>query len=240
MSTQSVTSATPIHFQDLGMMSYGIAWDLQEALFSKSVQQKIENRNLDEAKRILPENHLLLCEHHPVITLGKNANPNNLLISAGNAQGVEIFHINRGGDVTFHGPGQLVGYPIIDLDQFYTDIGRYLRELEEVIIRTIGEFGIQGSRLPGATGVWLDPDNPLKARKICAMGIRCSRWVTMHGFALNVNTDLTYFNLIVPCGITDKAVTSIQQELGREISMDEVKAHFCHHFEQVFNSYLQL
>jgi lipoyl(octanoyl) transferase len=238
----SVTrSKTPIdiHYQDLGMISYGKAWDLQESLFGNSVHQKIANRNLEAGSGQLPLHHLLLCEHHPVITLGKNANPNNLLVTAGNAQGVEIFHINRGGDVTFHGPGQLVGYPILDLDQYYTDIGRYLRELEEVIIRTIGEYGIIGDRLPGATGVWIDPAEPSKARKICAMGIRCSRWVTMHGFALNVNTDLSYFNMIVPCGITDKAVTSIQKELGKEVSMEEVKEHFCRHFEQVFNSTLR-
>lgn len=220
---------------DAGEISYAQAWERQEAIFARTVQIKIDNRLKPDSAQENTEHHLILCEHPPVVTLGKNADVANLLIPESGTDKVEVFHTNRGGDVTFHGPGQLVGYPILDLDKYYTDIGRYLRDLEETIIRTIGEYGLKGDRLPGATGVWLDPDDPLRARKICAMGIRCSRWVTMHGFALNVNTDLMYFNLIVPCGISDKAVTSIQKELGREVDMEELKRHFLSHFAEVFH-----
>lgn len=229
-----LTGTRTVSFRDLGHMAYGEAWDLQERVFGDTVQRKISNRTLEPSARQDTVDQLFLVEHPPVITLGKNADSRNLLITAGEKQGVEVFYINRGGDVTFHGPGQLVGYPILDLDHYYTDIGRYLRDLEEVIIRTIGEYGLQGDRLPGATGVWLEPDNPFRARKICAMGIRCSRWVTMHGFALNVNTDLRFFELIVPCGITDKGVTSIEKELRQTIPMEEVKGHFLRHFSDVF------
>jgi len=229
-----------VSYADLGRIQYAKAWSLQEDLFNETVQRKISNRNLSEADQQPTSHHLLLCEHNPVVTLGKNADLKNLLIPEQGTDNVEVFHTNRGGDVTFHGPGQLVGYPILDLDEYYTDISRYLRNLEETIIRTIAEYGIIGDRLPGATGVWLDPNDPLRARKICAMGIRCSRWVTMHGFALNVNTDLMFFNLIVPCGITDKAVTSMEKEVGEPLNFEEVKAHYLHHFSEVFNCKLEI
>ena len=184
--------------------------------------------------------HLLLLEHPPVYTLGKSGHMENVLLSNEQLEGkqIEFFHTNRGGDITFHGPGQLVGYPVLDLERFYTDIGRYLRNLEEVIIRTIAEFGLKGDRSPGETGVWLDPHLKGKERKICAMGVKCSRWITMHGFALNVNTDLGYFEHIIPCGIRDKHVTSISRELGHDVSMDEVKTILKKHFSEVFASRL--
>lgn len=224
-----------VKFRDLGTMEFEYAWKLQTRIFDAIVQNKLKSRMslLD----VQPENQhqLLFVEHKPVITLGKNADEKNLLLSKEflEEKGVQLFHINRGGDITYHGPGQIVGYPILDLDNFFTDLGKYLRSIEEVIIRTLAEYGITGDRLPGATGVWLDVDKPT-ARKICAIGIRCSRWVTMHGFAFNVNTDLNYFNYIIPCGISDKAVTSLQKELGREMDMEEVKKKLKKHFEKVF------
>jgi lipoyl(octanoyl) transferase len=187
---------------------------------------------------LLPTKHyLLFVEHPPVYTLGKSGKIEHVLINEEQRQqqGIEFFHTNRGGDITFHGPQQIVGYPIFDLEKFYTDIGRYLRELEEVIILTLEDYGIIAGRSPGETGVWIDATIKGKERKICAMGVRCSRWVTMHGFALNVNTDLNYFNHIIPCGIADKKVTSIKQELGMEVDIDEVKTKLKKNFSRVFN-----
>jgi lipoyl(octanoyl) transferase len=178
-----------------------------------------------------------LVEHDPVFTLGKSGKAGNLLLSEDEmrAKNIAFYKTNRGGDITFHGPGQLVGYPILDLEKFYTDIGRYLRDLEEVIIRTIAEYGLKGERSPGETGVWLEPQTTGRERKICAMGVRCSRWITMHGFALNVNTDLGYFDYIIPCGIRNKQVTSLQMELKRVVPMQEVKQKLVRHFQDVFN-----
>lgn len=182
--------------------------------------------------------YLLFTEHPPVYTLGKSGNKNNVLMSDEElaANNISFFHINRGGDITFHGPGQIVGYPILDLEKFYTDIGRYLRNLEEVIILTLEEYGLKGDRSKGETGVWLDPNIPGMERKICAIGVRCSRWVTMHGFAFNVNTDLSYFNNIIPCGITNKQVTSLSKELGRELDISEVKEKVKRNFERIFEA----
>lgn len=183
------------------------------------------------------QHHLLLVEHPPVYTLGKSGHIENILISEAEmaAQDIDYFKINRGGDITFHGPQQLVGYPILDLEKMYTDIGRYLRNLEEVIIKTIAHYGLKGERSAGETGVWLDPDKPGHERKICAMGVRCSRWITMHGWALNVNTDLTYFDNIIPCGIVGKQVTSIAKELGHAIDFEESKQVLLNKFAEVFD-----
>jgi len=183
-------------------------------------------------------NHLLFVEHNPVYTLGKSGDISHVLIDEKEREkkGIEFFKINRGGDITFHGPGQLVGYPILDLDNFKTDLGWYLRSLEEVIILTLAEYGLKGDRSPGETGVWIDPDIKGKERKICAMGIRCSRWITMHGFAFNINTDLNYFNYIIPCGIQNKQVTSLQKELSAKIPMEEVKQKVKENFARVFDA----
>ena len=182
------------------------------------------------------QHFLLLCEHPPVYTLGKSGNMTNILISEAEMeqQGIEFFKTNRGGDITFHGPGQIVGYPILDLEKFYTDIGRYLRELEKVIIDTLAFYGIKGERSKGETGVWIEPAIPGRERKICAMGVRCSRWITMHGLALNVNTELNYFENIIPCGIVNKQVTSIAKELQTTVDINEVKATLLQNFEAVF------
>ena len=184
--------------------------------------------------------YLLFVEHPPVYTLGKSGHMENVLIGDEQmeARGVQFFRSNRGGDITFHGPGQLVGYPILDLEKFYTDIGRYLRNLEEVSIRVLADYDIRGDRSPGETGVWIGPDEKGKARKICAIGVRCSRWVTMHGFAFNVTTDLSYFGDIIPCGISDKEATSLEKELGYPVGLEEVKAKWKHHFEIVFDAQL--
>ena len=219
-----------IILQDLGRRPYKQTWDYQEELLQQKIKAKQENLNQPD--------YLLFVEHNPVYTLGKNGKEKNLLINDQMlaARGIEYFHINRGGDITFHGPEQLVGYPVLDLDNYKTDLGWYLRSLEEVIILTIGEYGLKGERSKGETGVWLDAATKGKERKICAMGIRCSRWITMHGFALNVNVDLNYFNFITPCGIQDKQVTSIQKELGYAVDMNEVKAKLVKNFEQVFDA----
>lgn len=216
--------------QDLGVRSYKQVWDYQENL----LQQKIKAKQ----NGILKNDYLLFVEHNPVFTLGKNGKEKNLLVNEIflSQKGIEYFHINRGGDITFHGPEQLVGYPILDLDNYKTDLGWYLRSLEEVIILTIKEYGMQGERTKGETGVWLDASIKGRERKICAMGIRCSRWVTMHGFALNVNVDLNYFNFITPCGIADKKVTSIEKEIGNKVSMNEVKQKLLKNFELVFDA----
>lgn len=225
-------------FKDLGKLDYKTAWDLQESLLQQGVAVKQSRGSAQggAAENAVVQNFLLFVEHPPVYTLGKSGKMEHVLISDEDrdAKGIEFFKINRGGDITFHGPEQIVGYPIIDLEQFYTDIGRYLRELEEVIIRTLADYGIEAGRSPGETGVWIEPGVPGKERKICAMGVRCSRWITMHGFAFNINTDLNYFNYIVPCGIANKAVTSLQQELGRAVRLEDVKEKLKHHFAEVF------
>ena len=223
--------------KDLGLQpSYQQVWNYQEELLSQNTGIKSQFFNQPVMERPTMH-HLLFTEHKPVYTLGKSAHLENVLISEADmaAQDIEYFKINRGGDVTFHGPGQLVGYPILDLEKFYTDIGKYLRNLEEVIIQTIAHYGIKGGRSAGETGVWIDADMPGRERKICAMGVRCSRWVTMHGWALNVNTDLGYFGQIIPCGIQNKAVTSIKQEIGRDADMEEVKKVLATAFERVFD-----
>jgi lipoyl(octanoyl) transferase len=215
-----------VHFRDLGRIDYASAWELQAKLFQATIDRKMANRALPEHEQVPTEDHLLFCEHPHVYTLGKSGKQSHLLLNEQGLRekGVQFFPIDRGGDITYHGPGQIVGYPIFDLDNHFTDIHRYLRTLEEAIIGTLEAYGIKAGRIEGLTGVWLDWHEPLKARKICAFGIRASRWVTMHGFAFNVNTDLGYFQNIVPCGITDKGVTSLAKELGREVDITEVKA----------------
>lgn len=228
-----------ILFQDLGKVAYDVAWDYQESQLQSNLRIKAARFNSTEGEGLTDEvttDHLLFCEHPHVYTLGKSGHMENLLLNDRRMQelNVSFFKTNRGGDITYHGPGQIVGYPILDLEYYETDLGKYMRNLEEVIIRTIAHYGIEGGRLQGATGVWLDADVAGKARKICAMGVRCSRWVTMHGFALNVNTDLNYFGYIVPCGITDKSVTSIEKEAGRKIDEQEVKEILKKEFGSVF------
>ncbi|MBP6215425.1 MAG: lipoyl(octanoyl) transferase LipB [Chitinophagaceae bacterium] len=224
-----------IIFQDLGKMPYQAAWDYQEKLLQENVKKKST-----VGGQQLTVNHLLFVEHPPVYTLGKSGNMDNVLMSDDELQAnnIEFFHTNRGGDITFHGPEQIVGYPILDLEKFYTDIGKYLRNIEEVIILTMAEYGIKGDRSSGETGVWIEPGVPGKERKICAIGVRCSRWITMHGFAFNVNTDLSYFNNIIPCGIVNKQVTSMQKELGHSLDMQEVKDKVKSNFERVFEAEL--
>ncbi len=210
----------------------------QLAIDNDQVELKKHHQELPTPDSRLPTKHyLLFVEHPPVYTLGKSGKMEHVLINEQQLEqnGIEFYHTNRGGDITFHGPQQIVGYPILDLEKFYTDIGRYLRELEEVIILTLAEYGIAGGRSQGETGVWIDSALKGKERKICAMGVRCSRWITMHGFALNVNTDLNYFNHIIPCGIQNKKVTSIKEELGREVDMQEVKERLKLNFERVFD-----
>lgn len=233
-------SKKTVRFKDLGFIDYQKCWDYQEKLFEKTVSLKMSNRKLPAGERpAATQNHLLFCEHPHVYTLGKSGSIDNLLLDEDGLKKAKAtyYKINRGGDITYHGPGQLVGYPILDLEQFFTDIHKYLRLLEEAVILTLAEYGIKGERYPGYTGVWIEPDQP-QARKICAMGVRCSRWVTMHGFAFNINSDLNYFQNIIPCGIDDKDVTSMQRELGREISMTEVaeklKKHIADLFEMEF------
>ncbi|GGG77688.1 octanoyltransferase [Parapedobacter pyrenivorans] len=220
-------------FEDWGLMDYQVAWDRQEALFAQVVAQKSANRL---AGTLSPTtNYLIFTEHPHVYTLGKSGKPENLLLDEqGLKEKQASFHkINRGGDITYHGPGQLVGYPILDLDNFFTDIHLYLRTLEEAVIRTLADYGIAAGRYPGYTGVWLDADND-RARKICALGVRASRWVTMHGFAFNVNADLDYFGNIVPCGIDDKDVTSMQRELGALQDINAVKGRLKNHIAELF------
>ena len=223
-------------FIDLGLITYREAWDLQETLLEGIAKTKIENRSKATDCQLPTANWLLFCEHPHVYTLGKSGKETHLLINDEQLKknDAEYFHINRGGDVTYHGPGQLVGYPILDLENFFTDIHKYLRYLEEAIILTLKEYGIEAGRIAGLTGVWLDTEDKIRARKIAAFGVRCSRWITMHGFAFNVNTDLTYFNNIVPCGIQDKAVTSLEKELGRKVEMNEVKEKVKKHLAELF------
>ena len=220
---------------DWGSLSYEEAWQRQEDYFSKIIDRKRENRKL---QRPFPtNNYLFLVIHPPVFTIGKSGKMEHLLLREKQLEtkGISFFKTNRGGDITFHGPGQIVGYPLLDLDNFFTDIHRYLRCLEEVIIKTLADFGIVGARSDGETGVWLDLNTPF-ARKICAMGVRASRWVTMHGFAFNVNTDLSYFDYIVPCGIQGKGVTSLAQELKKQVDEQEVKDGLLKHFTEVFEA----
>ncbi len=224
-----------ITYRDLGTIDYKACWDYQEALFGESVQRKINRRNGEQVP--LPENHLLFLEHPPVFTLGKSGDEKHLLRAPESLakEGFSYYKINRGGDITYHGPGQLVGYPIFDLDQFFTDIHRYLRTLEEAIILMLAEYRITASRIEGLTGVWIDAAGDFP-RKIAALGVKCSRWVTMHGFALNVNTQLEHFDLIVPCGIDDKAVTSMKRELGGEVDLDAVKQRLRTHIANLFDA----
>lgn len=222
-----------VKYIDWGLTDYKEAWDKQEAIFNETVALKTKNRTENTA--LETPNYLIFNEHPHVYTLGKSGKPENLLL---NEQGLKdkeatYYKINRGGDITYHGPGQIVGYPILDLDNFFTDIHLYLRTLEEAIILTLADYGIESGRYEGFTGVWLDADND-KARKICAMGVRCSRWVTMHGFAFNVNANLDYFKNIVPCGIDDKDVTSMQRELGYVLNMEEVKQKLKEHIANLF------
>jgi lipoyl(octanoyl) transferase len=228
---------TKVFFEDLGKKDYKETWDYQESIFKGTVDTKIANRKKPEDERVETKNHLLFVEHPHVYTLGKSGKEEHLLINQKMLEnkGATFYKINRGGDITYHGPGQIVGYPIFDLDYFFTDIHKYLRFLEEAIILTLNHYNIIGGRIDGLTGVWLDIDDPIKARKIAALGVKCSRWVTMHGFAFNVNTDLSYFNNIVPCGITDKAVTSMQNELGMEVNIDEVKMVLRNNIQALFN-----
>ena len=224
-------------FQDWGLLDYKIAWEKQEMIFSETVNAKVANRTNNSHNPI--PNHLILVEHPHVYTLGKSGNVGHLLLDENGmiAKHASFYKINRGGDITYHGPGQIVGYPILDLDNFFTDIHLYLRTLEQAVIDTLAEYNIQSGRLPGYTGVWLDAENK-KARKICALGVRCSRWVTMHGFAFNVNTDLDYFNNIVPCGIDDKAVTSMKKELKKEVDMQQVKEVLVNNIVRLFGMHL--
>jgi lipoyl(octanoyl) transferase len=241
-----------VTYKDLGLIEYKAAWDLQEKLLKENVDIKSSNKLLisieqdDDGRpttddQQITTHYLILCEHPPVYTLGKSGHIENLLLQDEEieSRGIQFFKTNRGGDITFHGPQQIVGYPILDLERFYTDIGRYLRELEEIIIRTLAIYNIKGERSNGETGVWIDVGIPGKERKICAMGVRCSRWITMHGFALNVNTELDYFNNIIPCGIQNKQVTSMEKELGSKLDFEEVKEKLKKSFEEVFNIELE-
>jgi len=231
-----------VFFEDWGLVDYKEAWDRQEKLFAATVKIKTESRNRGEddasftgIKTATP-NYLIFCEHPHVYTLGKSGKKEHLLLSEKQLEEkqAQFYPINRGGDITYHGPGQLVVYPILDLDNFFTDIHLYLRTLEEAVILTLADFGIRGERYPGFTGVWLEADDAQKARKICAMGVRCSRWVTMHGLAFNINPDLDYFKNIVPCGIEDKAVTSMEVELGKKVSIKEVSVVLKKYLYQLF------
>lgn len=233
-----------IIFRDLGKMEYQEAWDYQERILKESVKIKSDNRNnesLDGSALESTSHYLLFVEHPPVYTLGKSGNKENVLLNDEQLKEKEIqfFNTNRGGDITFHGPDQIVGYPLLDLEKYYTDIGRYLRNLEEVIILTLQDYGIKGERSTGETGVWIDTAIAGKERKICAIGVRCSRWITMHGFAFNVNTDLSYFNHIIPCGINNKQVTSLEKELGYQLDVNEVKEKVKINFEKVFEATLK-
>jgi lipoyl(octanoyl) transferase len=230
-----------IIFRNLGVMDYKDCWDYQETLFNQVINIKTENRNIEPQHQHATPNYLLFVEHPHVYTLGKSGSEKNLLLNQEQLaqRDAAYYRINRGGDITYHGPGQLVAYPILDLDNFFTDIHKYLRLLEETIILTLADYGIQAGRSKGETGVWLDAENK-NARKICAMGVRCSRWVTMHGWGFNVNSNLDYFNNIVPCGIPDKAVTSLQAELGREVDMNEVAEKLLSNFAQLFEAEITL
>lgn len=227
-----------VQFEDLGTIDYQEAWNYQTQLFEQNIQIKMENRSLPKETPVLSTtNYLLFCEHPHVFTLGKSGSPENLLASETLLKQKEatFYKINRGGDITYHGPGQLVAYPIFDLDYFFSDIHKYLRFLEEAVILTLKEYGVEGGRYPGYTGVWIEPEDEWKARKICAMGVKCSRWVTMHGIGFNINTNLDYFQHIVPCGIEGKAVTSLAKETGSKVDMNEVKSKLKVNLSNVFD-----
>lgn len=224
-------------------MEYQAAWDYQEKLLQENVQKKslVYSQEVETFDAGLQtSNYLLFVEHPPVYTLGKSGNKENVLLDDNGLKErkIQFFNTNRGGDITFHGPDQIVGYPILDLEKFYTDIGKYLRNLEEVMILTMAEYGLKGDRSTGETGVWIEPGIAGRERKICAIGVRCSRWITMHGFAFNVNTDLTYFNHIIPCGIVNKQVTSLEKELGYKVDIEEVKEKIKKNFATVFDAEL--
>jgi lipoyl(octanoyl) transferase len=225
-----------IQFEHLGLIDYKEAWDYQDKLFTSVLDLKAQNRKADENEQSITPNYLLFCSHPHVYTLGKSGHEDHLLLNDEElkAKGATYYKINRGGDITYHGPGQIVGYPILDLENFFTDIHKYLRLLEEAVILTLAEYNIKAGRINGLTGVWLDFEEQVNPRKICAMGVKCSRWVTMHGFAFNVNADLDYFNNIVPCGISDKQVTSLAKELGRQIELKEVELKLKKHFATLF------
>ena len=223
--------------KDLGVLSYEDSWEHQKTIFDNIISQKIKNRTLKKKNKT--DNYLLIVEHKPIFTIGKSGDTSNLLLDTKQlkSKNIEFKKINRGGDITFHGSGQVVGYPILDLDNFFTDIGQYLRTLEEVIISSIGFFGLKGYRINGETGVWVK-DKLNSDKKICAFGIKASRWVTMHGFALNVNTDLKYFDYIVPCGISDKGVTSLEETLNKKVTTKMVKQKIYENFARLFNAEL--
>jgi len=222
-----------VSFKDLGLIDYKQCWDFQEELFAEILAVKSSNRK--ENKTVSTKNHLIFCEHPHVYTLGKSGDEKNLLVNQDylKSRGATFHKINRGGDITYHGPGQIVGYPILDLDNFFTDIHKYLRFLEEAVILTLNEYRLEPERSPSETGVWFDVGTP-KARKICALGVKSSRWVTMHGFAFNVNSDLSYFGNIIPCGINDKSVTSLEKELGKEVDVNEVRNKLKVHLIELF------
>jgi lipoyl(octanoyl) transferase len=230
-----------VRVQQLGLMDYQQAWDYQEQLLQATVAIKTNNRTHENDAQELTPNHLLFVEHPHVYTLGKSGHLEYLLASEDFLKSINatFYKINRGGDITYHGPQQMVVYPILDLDNFFTDIHKYLRFLEDVVIAVLADYNITAGRYTGFTGVWIDADEPSKARKICAMGVRCSRWVTMHGIALNINTDLNYFDYIVPCGIKDKQVTSMQKELGYTVPMLEVQQKFQYYFAKQFECELE-
>ena len=235
-----------VRVRDLGRKDYKPCWDLQEEIFQGMVKAKIARRNAGlsttelgpegDPDLALPESQMLWVEHPHVLTLGKSGAAANVVAPPERLKelGVQYYPINRGGDITYHGPGQLVGYPILDLDQFFTDIHKYLRFLEEAVIRTCAEYSVKAGRIEGLTGVWVDPESGAASRKVCAFGVKCSRWVTMHGLALNVNTDLDFFNLIVPCGISDRGVTSLARETGAPVDVEEVKGHMTRHLSALF------
>ena len=227
-----------IHFKTLGLIEYKEAWDFQEDLFNTHISRKISSKNIHKNDKSGNKNTLIFCEHPHVFTLGKSGETNNLLINDDFLKKVNAsyYKTNRGGDITYHGPGQIVGYPIFDLEKFNLSIKEYIQNIEEVIIRTLSEYNLNGDRMDGATGVWLDKDIKGKERKICAIGVKASRFITMHGFAFNVNTDLDYFNYINPCGYTDKGVTSIEKELGNKINIEEVKKQLIHKFAEIFKA----
>lgn len=226
-----------VRFTDLGLIPYKEAWDKQQKHFDAITHHKLAARKSETPQLTKPENQLFFCEHPHVYTLGKHGEEANLLLNATEMESkhIDFYHINRGGDITYHGPGQIVGYPIFDLDDLFTDIGKFLRLMEQAIINTLSTFSIQSGRIEGLTGVWLDVDQPEKARKICAIGLHISRWVTMHGFALNVNSDVDYFNHIVPCGIPDKGVTSMKRELGTTLAIEAVKSELKNQFKELYH-----
>jgi lipoyl(octanoyl) transferase len=229
-----------VFFKDLGVLDYKVSWDYQENLFKSVIEKKLIKRESGDSELPTP-NYLLFVEHPHVFTLGKSGDEKNLLVNEFELENrdASFYKINRGGDITYHGPGQLVAYPILDLDNFFTDIHLYLRNLEECVILTLKDYGITAERSKGETGVWLDAADKIKARKICAMGVRCSRWVTMHGLGFNINSDLSYFNHIIPCGIVDKKVTSMENELGHKVDLNEVKEKLKTYFEKIFECTLQ-